>query len=62
MVDEHPSQAILGELSRHRGDAFLRQMGFRIHSRKKGKEPEWERNGLVMLQSKALKVAKREEK
>lgn len=43
--------------NRYAQDAFLRQHGFKIHSRRKGEQPRWERGGRLYLQSQALRLA-----
>lgn len=42
-----------------RPDAFLRLMGFRIHSRPKGGRPTWERDGEVFSELEASHYADR---
>lgn len=35
-------------------DQFLRDAGFKIHSRRRGREPEWKIDDVIMSQSEAL--------
>jgi len=41
-------------------DRYLRAFGFRIHSRRNGREAVWVRNGQLFLQSEALDLLSHE--
>lgn len=48
----HPSQ---DQTSRFALDAMIREAGFKIHSRKKGKPVVWENNGVLIEQNDLVK-------
>ncbi len=56
-VQGHPSE---DRTDRYPTDRELRDHGFKIHSRKGDREPEWERHGLIMKQSSAIEAVVRE--